>query len=377
VIDPSFRGFVGSERSTFGVTTIQDSAATAIGLALGQPGEPVHRVDWSQVLVVASAERIAVLGWLRSGEFIRGAAPSGIVSSWRALAIHADELAHVQWSAACELSSRLEDDGISAVVLKGIPLASRLYGYAGARVSCDIDLYIPSGQRAKAAHVIRTSGWQWWAGEEPWDVSYLRADGGRTLYLEVHSSLLGEALAHCGPLGIESERWEFGGSFSSAMSGETLPAYLAANVVKHVHVPVISYFDLATLWGSLGDDGRRNAIAVARSARLYRYMAWAIQKADGLIDACRGDGPTIRGYGIVKGEKRALHGHVRLMSLADSPIDAARVLGSWVWPRPTRKSLVQTSRFWARRVRGPLVERLAPRRGYALAGRTKRPGQHS
>ena len=322
--------------------------------------------DWSRVLAVARAERIAVLAWLRSGEYLRAHAPSDVVAAWRAAVFRADDLARVQWDQLTFLVSRLEAAGLHPVVLKGLPLAARLYGYVAARVPCDIDLYLPPDERGAAHEIVSAAGWTGWAGRAPLDAAYEMRGKDRTLYLELHSSLTGDILTHCGPLPIATEPWEFQGTSVRVLAGDGLAVYVAANLAKHVPVPLISLFDLDALWTGLDEPRRRAALTIARGARLFRCLTWAVNQSAWLRRAASGDGEALRRLGLAGSERRSAHGHVRLARLADSPLDAARVLGTWVIPRASRTSLRQARRFWARRVQGSFMERAVIRRGYDL-----------
>lgn len=346
------------------LSTLQDAARVAIALALGKADEGPPPREWPRTLAVAHGERIAVLGWLRSGEYIRATAPKEIVASWRATAVRADDLARAQWNRLCELVDRLEVAGVRPVVLKGLPLAARLYGDAAARVSCDVDLYVTPDERETAHEVVCAAGWRRWVGEAPWDAAYMRSGDGRMLYLELHSMLTGEALAHCGPLAIEAEAWDYEGARVQMMAADTLPVYLAANLAKHVPVPLLSCLDFAVLWRSLDEDRRRGAFVTARTARLERCLRWAVRQAASMADAASGDVRAMRRLGVRSEGRRAAHGHVRLIWLADSPGDATRVLGSWIWPRSTRGSLRLTRSFWAQRLRGSFSGKLIQRRSY-------------
>jgi hypothetical protein len=57
----------------------------------------------------------------------------------------------------------------------------------------------------------------------------------------------------------------------------------------------------------------------------------------------------VRGTGRVFG-----HAYLRLMRLADHPLDAARVVGAWIWPRSSRQSWRDLGSVWSRRLRKPL-----------------------
>lgn len=344
---------------------LRDATAAAIRLSLGKADHDLQPRDWSRVLAVACAERLAVIAWFRSGEYIRTMAPKQVVASWRAAAFRADDVARVQGSRLCELVTSLQLAGLHPVVLKGLPLAERLYGYAAARLSCDIDLYIPAEEREAAHGVVCGRGWRCWSGQAPWDAAYLLSDDGRMLYLELHSTLGGDLLTHCGPLPMLTDAWEYNGNRLTVVSAATLPAYLAANLVKHTPVPLISCLDFATLWNGFDDGQRRAAYTLARSARLRRYLTWAIRQGIAVIEAARGDDQAMRRLGVAPDERRAAHGHLRLLWLADSPVDAARVLGTWLLPRPMRSSLRLARSFWSNRLRGSLSGKLIQRRSHA------------
>lgn len=349
-------------------------AAVAVSLALGLAEQRKPR-DWGRVLAVARSERIAVLGWLRSGEYLRAHAPSEVISAWRATVFRADALARAQWHHVGLLVDRLQAAGLHPMVLKGLPLAARLYSYVGARVPCDIDLYIPPDERAAAHEVVSAAGWSGWAGDAPWDAAYAMRQDDRVLYLELHSSLTGDILTHCGPLPIASALWEYEGTAVRAMVGDGLPVYLAANLAKHVPVPLISLFDLETLWAGLDQAHRTASMTVARTARLHHCMRWALAQANSLRDVARGDRAAMRSLGLIGGQRQSVHGHFRLARLADSPIDAARVAGTWILPRASRKSLRHARLFWAQRLRGLFKRRLVVRRDYDLVAEAANPGR--
>jgi hypothetical protein len=343
---------------------LRNATAAALRLALGTAQYDVQPRDWSRVFAVASGERLAVIAWLRSGEYIRAFAPKQVVAPWRAAAFQADDLARAQGARLCDLVTSLHAEGLHPIVLKGLPLATRLYGYAAARVSCDIDLFIPAEERAAAHEVVCGTGWEHWVGQPPWDSAYSVSDRGRVLYLELHSALGGDLLTHCGPLPLLTQPVEYDGTRLTALSGPTLSSYLAANLVKHTPAPLISCLDFNTLWSRLTEDEKRAAYSLTRAARLRRCLEWAIAQGTAVIDAAQGEPVALRRLGIGFDERRAAHGHARLMWLADSPVDAARVLGTWLLPRPARSSLRTAGTFWRNRLRGSLTGKLIQRRSH-------------
>jgi hypothetical protein len=187
---------------------------------------------------------------------------------------------------------------------------------------------------------------------------------GGALFLEVHSLLASEALAHCG-LVPESERlWSDGTLCVRTLDGPVLPVYLAANLAKHATPPLMSYVDLATVWSQLSPEDRDAAFRVAARSRLVRCLRWALARAAALPAAAEGDPAALRTLGF-DGELRvSMHPLLRLMLLSDRPMDAARVLGTWTWPRSLRGSGDEVMHFWGRRMRRSFAGRFRYSRAY-------------
>ena len=341
-----------------------DAVRVAVGLALGREVESPTTADWRRVHAVARAERLAALAWSRAGKQIRRVAPPEVVGRWRAESVAAAELADRQRQALLAIADAVARSGEKLLVLKGLPLADRLYGDAAVRVSCDIDLLVPAPQRAANHAMLTALGWEHWYGSAPYDASYrLPVDGG-ALFLEVHSFLTSEALLHCG-LAPETERvWSDGGLCVRTLDGPALPVYMAANLAKHATPPLMSYLDLATVWSQMSPQDREEAFRVAARSRLARCLRWALARAAALPAAADGNQAAFRTLGF-DGELRvSVHPLLRLMLLSDRPMDAARVLGTWTWPRSVRASGDEVMHFWGRRMRRSFAGRFRYTRAY-------------
>jgi hypothetical protein len=342
-----------------------DAARIALSLALGRNARSATPADWRRVHAVARGERLAALAWLRSGEHIRRHAPPDVVALWRAESVAAAEFADRQLQALSDIARAEVQRAELPFVLKGIPLADLLYGDASVRVCCDIDLFVAAGRRASVHAMLTALGWEHWLGTAPYDASYRRTTGDGTLFLEVHSLLASEALAHC-PLTPDGGRlWSRNGLTVRTLEGPVAAVYLAANLTKHGTPALVSYVDLATFWNGLDATQRESAYRLAEVSRLARCLRWALARATALPAAAAGDPAALRRLGFSAEGRKSTHAFIRLMWLADRPTDAARILATWTWPRSLRNSGDALMPFWGRRMRRSFVGRFRYSRAYA------------
>jgi hypothetical protein len=97
----------------------------------------------------------------------------------------------------------LSNARISAMPLKGIPMAESLYGDAALRVSDDIDLLVPLDSAIEAFHILVSSGYQSEFTSQPRllelnvrygkDCLLIRKEPAYTVGLELHSVWCGAA----------------------------------------------------------------------------------------------------------------------------------------------------------------------------------------
>jgi hypothetical protein len=346
------------------LTPAKDAVRVALALALGREVERPARVDWPRARAAARAERLEVLAWARGGEQIRRYAPREVVGAWRAACVAVAELADRQLAALRAIAGVAVDEGEIPLVLKGLPLADRLYGDPSVRVCNDIDLFVPIARREAVHATLAGLGWHRWYGNAPFDASYRLATHESSLFLEVHSFLTGEALTHC-PIAPDQERlWSHDGVTVRTLDEPVLPVYLAANLVKHGTPPLISYLDLAMVWQGLEASDREAALRLAAQSRLRRCLEWALSGAAAISDAAAGDSAAFRDLGFDGDRRTSMHAYMRLMGLVDRPADAARILGTWVWPRSLRRSPEAMVPFWGRRLRRSFAGRFKYARDY-------------
>ena len=334
----------------------RDATLRALDLARGGNRAATEWGEWTPILEAARRERLLALAWLRGGAVIRERAPADVSALWRAEVLRDIDRGEAQRSLLGQLMERFQRTGIPAIVIKGAPLAQRLYGDPASRPSMDIDLYVPADARRSARAEIEALGWVGVSGGAPWEESFHRTMGGHQQLLEVHSWLLDDpVLVHLRLPPPESAVVRIESLECRAQSGDLLPGCLAAHLAKHDHAPLLWVNDFSTLWNSLDGSQREDARRAAAAHRLSGYLEWAVARAVFLERAAAGDanGLDLLGYGAEG--RRESHSLLRLARLAASPSDAAAVFMGRVWPPHLRgdgRGLVrQAAERLARRVR--------------------------
>ena len=327
------------------------SLYTLLRLALAEP-PPMPVADWRALCVLAERERLLGVIWRRSAGAIRAAAPREITVEWQRRAVLLGLNVERQLDLLSHCIAVLEAAGVHAVVLKGAPLAQRLYGDFTVRPTLDVDLYIPEMERGVAARVLGELGWRRTSGVAPEEENFHRTIGGQLFRLEVHSTALDDPLLHRVAFPVEQAEVMVGGHTLPAHTGHYLPAYLAAHLAKHNEKPVLWALDFYALWSALPELARDDAIRIAGEVGLRRHLEWAIAIARD-IDACRGSLEVARpalarlmGALATRGDAMRV---LRLMSFASSPVAALSVVAGRLWPVAWRQSWRDAPEYFLRR----------------------------
>ena len=335
---------------------MRDATIGAVRLALGREPDPLAADQWRAVLRAAIGERLAALAWLRSGARIRAAAPTEVVDCWRTHAIAVDERGRDRLGLLAVVAMAFDRVGLPTIVLKGMPLAQRLYGDPFVRASDDVDLLVAAPSRGLAAQALVASGWHHETGAPPWDELFSR--GPRTMrYLEVHETLTSDYLSHLRLPEPRTAPIDLGGVTVQALDDPIEPAYLAAHLAGHQLPPLLWLVDFKTLWEGLDDARRTAAMDAAREFGLHRYLEWAVTTTAMLNGCVEGDRASLIALGIGERERRDPHLSIwRHARLAPTPLDACRAIGACLWPRPLRGNWRAMLTDTGRRVR----RRLSP-----------------
>ena len=311
------------------MTGYAESTLNVLRLALGLPSDELTQAEWQRVLEVARIERCASLAWQRSGDRIRGVAPSEIAERWRSLVLSDVARADVQLRTLGEVVRHFEAARLRTVVLKGPPLTQRIYGTRHARPSLDIDLYVPTGERRAARKVLAALGWTHVSGESPHEEVHRKVSNGHQLLIEIHSRLLDDEMFAWLDLPAPSSGVvELDGVLLAAHQGALLPACAAAHLAKHTVAPLVWVIDFRELWRGLDATGQSAARAESRRFRLAKYLDWALARVQLLENAMSGDFVALAELGYHEDGRRQSHRLRSLVRLSQSPGDAAAILWS-------------------------------------------------
>ena len=328
-----------------------ESLRALLALALGRP-LPEIRLRWASLLSLAIRERVAGVIWSRSASAVRKGAPPEIASRWQrcALVLGLHSRRQLKELAAAIRALRAHD--VPAVVLKGAPLAQRLYGDFTVRPTLDADLYVPLEHRAAAADALGEIGWRRMSARWPEEEKFERQSGDHTFVLEVHSSPIDDAsLDHiCFP--VEQRPATVGEHTLPAHDGRFLPAYLAAHLLKHHEKPLLWAVDFTVLWSSLDDPTRADAVRAAREVGLQRHLAWAVALAGDIRDAGALDvtsSAAVSRLQRVLAPKSDLQRVMQLAMLSASPAHACRVVSGRLWPAAWRQGWRAAPAYFAGR----------------------------
>ena len=344
----------------------------ALQLALGVPVSHAEALDWDLTLHLAVRERCAALGWSRSGAVIRAHAPVDVSGRWRAHVVTCQAHAARQLAATSTVCEVLEGVGAAPVILKGLALSEQLYGDYALREAADIDVLVPRAARAASATALTRAGWRVIEGKPPWTETYVLSNGGRELYLELHSSLFDVNLHHLVPPHPASSRLRIDGHELPVFDGPLLAGYLATHAAKHMPAPLLCFVDVLTLWDR-GDAGQREAAwAAACAAGVGGYLSWMNARSEDVSRVVAGDRQRLAGLGVHGTGRRQEHAIFRDLRLARSPLAAAQALGAWLVPPPLRDDLPALAQRWLHRIRSPWTAYAIHRQEYGAAAGSAR-----
>lgn len=304
-------------------------------------------------------ERCAPLAWARSQTLIEAEAPHDVSVKWAATVWMAQERLAAQVTALREVSRWFAAHAVPYVVLKGMPLAQRLYHVAWARPTDDVDIYIPSPARDVALSVFAATGWTHITGAYPGDILFRKVVDGYPVAVDVHFTLAGPWHRHLPPGELTVETCSVEGMELRALGGAILPVYLAAHLMHHDRRPLLWFADFTTLIESLNSEERANVIIVARRARLHRVLKAALRWSTDL-DELSSAPVTAAEEQFIRTALRPTPSRAiaQLLWTSASPGDVAGVLSQFLWPRELRATRGTFVKFWTRRARR-LLARIA------------------
>ncbi len=118
-----------------------------------------REIDWTRVLRLATAHRVAPLVWRWSS----GVPDSGVPVAVRAELERAHDVTAMRnlgnLAELRRIADALADAGIPAIALKGAALLDRVYDEVGLRPMVDLDLLVPANEIARAEEVVLGFGY--------------------------------------------------------------------------------------------------------------------------------------------------------------------------------------------------------------------------
>ena len=342
-----------------GVTPPLDALLAGLRLALGTGDRGADRAalaataDWRGMVRLARHHRVAPLLLAGLGSGAAGLAGADAVARLRRRRGRSLVRSAGQLDALRHAARTLDGAGIPCIVLKGLPLARRLYPDLGSREAIDIDVLVPPGDFDGAERVLRDRGWERrkpdfrqtparrrWHDRVVKDHVLVRPNpggAGPAPVLELHRRLANNPFLLDLPFARLDESGvtvEVGGYPFRTPGDEDQLLYLASHGLEHGWHRLKWLCDVALLLRSMDEDGLARAMARGRAAKLgcalvpaFRLVAEALHVPVPAAAAALGSGGA-RASLVARFARREWHGE---------PPGA--------WPRIAREAQVRALRI--------------------------------
>ena len=288
------RGFTAKARGADAPVAPLDGLLAGLRLALGVGDGPADRralsgvADWPATARLAMRHQVGTLFLkaLRSNEVAPGgAAAAADLARRRGRDVRRGIR---QLDAMRRATAGLAEQGIPALVLKGLPLGQRVYGSPFAKSSIDVDLLVAPDRFADAGRVLCGLGWRRSAPnyrETPararWeDALKDHAFAAWGVDLELHRRLLANPFLFDAPferLDADAAAVEIGGRRFRTLGDADQLLYLACHGSLIYWRWLKWLCDFAALLGAVGDRAVEQAVAGCRRRRLEGVVAPALR----------------------------------------------------------------------------------------------------
>jgi hypothetical protein len=327
--------------TTVKAAELAGAAEAVVSMVLGD-GRVAHGFSadqWRATIELAMRECCGPLLWHRAGSLVRASAPADAVALLRGHAITLGFRQRAHLAVLRDTLDLLTARDVDVQCLKGLVLSQLAYGDPFVRPSADLDLLVPTTDRARARAALLGAGWSIVEGIAPFEEAFTKRVSGELMRLEVHSHLLGDSLAHLPApemvsVGIALEEREFPG-LSLPLQALSLATHLAGHRV----LPLLFAMDWYSIWSRMSDAERRAAERIAEEVRADAYLGRAREVADDVATVLRG-GPSAAaslgalGFGATRG---AIGDPFRLaIRAARTGHDRLATLRAWLTPARVR-----------------------------------------
>lgn len=257
-------------------------------------------VDWDLFLQLALHHRVYPLVYKTLSQLNNPAVPDNVLDYLRQKYLENIMQALTMTGETVRMIKCFESHGIHAVVLKGAPLAWRLYGDIAIRPSRDIDILVPPEELERAKLILGNEGYQGAEPEYPgqdltprqihmlskafphgFHVSYRHSM--KNVYLEVHWKLANKVTL---PLPTErnTKIIEVAGSRLPVLSDEMWLLYLMSHGAGHAWFRLRWLVDIAK-FTQQGDLDWEKTAFMAKKFGLQSILHQSLILANGLLDA--------------------------------------------------------------------------------------------
>ena len=312
---------------------------------------------WPEIFQQSIRERCAPLAWARSQHVIEAHAPHDVSVKWASTAWIAQERMQAQLVALREVTRWFAAHDVPLIILKGMPLAQRLYGSPWVRPTDDMDVYVPPEHHRAALDLFQGTGWTRFSGDFPNDVVLRKTVLETPVAVDLHFSIGGPWHQHLPLPRPTAETIQIEGTALPAIGGAFLPAYLAAHLLQHSERPLLWLSDFTALIESLSDGELAAARAAAAEAHLQRVLdrviGWA-RAMDGMsASASDAERDAFISEALRPSRARAIQ---QLITSSATLRDAFAIVSRFIWPAEMRHDPRGLAAMWRRRV-GRLLKR--------------------
>jgi hypothetical protein len=308
--------------------------------ALGEEAAPPPPAEWESALPALQASRLTTLAAHLAQSRVPALPPAVRAHFEAALLLGADRAERRRLQIG-EVAASLERSGVDWMILKGWPLAVRLYPSPACRPSGDVDLLVSPAQRAAAQTVLEGLGYRVEGDDRGFHLRLVREGPVETGVLELHYRTVPPGMSGTPAEAVlaRRRRWDTAAGVLWIPSPEDELDLLVRHYLRHAGDQAILLLDIAMLLEGKGVTHPLGALIAEDLSRLEPGRTW------GIGGPRRWTQRTLRRWMMRRTfQERRAERHAALagvpLALASSPWHAALALLRVAWPdHPTPRWL--------------------------------------